>query len=789
MKFTIGILVSDKDLSNLETLVSHVQERVKIPHEIIICNNSSQPISLKNLVNVFVVNNGNGNIYQLRGRKLIIEQAESDYIWFVDGDDDVNEVEDIEFTSDIVTFNYDRLYDNIQTHINLLKEEEIIESDDFFEEKNLYLNKTLWNCFIKTSIFKEVIKEIPDENVSCGEDWIYIFGCLKYAKTYEKRLNYYYIFNETESSSMLFDFSDNYNAFERILFGVDKSIALLQKITDNRVDKLLEKPLIEFFVEYFVKKIIFTTNDDVCLQMFDRLREYFSDNDILHSFTVLIKDFNISEKEFNRLKNIITQRVGFKCFFSNFDTLRNLEIQYDFFKYDTDNLYQDKDIEGHPFTLNCNTGEVEIFRKKDDKHFWVEKGQKWYFIDNSVTEDEYIIHFSFGNACNLNCTYCFANKANTHELCLEEQKDVIDRVFELYGGKIKHIVLNNSGEPLYNSERFWEMYDYIISKGLPENKIYFNTNGVDYSEYDIKRLVNKGEINISIDGMKEIQDAHRGEGTYDSIIEDIQAMKENNCELYATAVIMDDKMPIFDILEHLYNIGFTYQIYFSPARIDGYWTLERKVRLCNRYEEFFKELEKRVCEKRELHWLASFAVQLTRISTATFYKNCPRDEYNFIDVDSKGNVFVCYEEVGDNSKIKANIFTSDMEELKNQRIQNLKKKNEISDSCILENCPFINFCGGKNNFCERSDKDMLCQIEKIKYKYLLKIFAYLKNYYLPEEREFIFEDTDHRSMLLEKNPQLLMLDKEFAKTWFYRKSTQDRFKDGTLNKEDFEAFM
>lgn len=786
MKLTIGILVSDKDRKYLPTLLAHIEERVKPAHEVIVCNNSSQEINLENTI---VLNNGNGNIYQLRGRKLIIEKAQGKYIWFVDGDDDVKYVEeDLELKNDIIEFDYDFITKTGVISVDFFTEEKVFTSDNFFADKITLRNKTLWNCFIKTSILKELIKEIPDENISTGEDWIYSFGAMKYAKTYERSGKKYYYFNEKDSSSVCKDFSDCFENFERIFFGLDKTIPLLYKITDNKIDDLLDRPLIEFFANYYLEKIKTTLNLEVGLKMLDLIRTIIPEETLIKISKEILSG-TVDIEEFNRFVSVVTQRFEVKHTVTRFGVAKEVNISYTDFNKETDNLYEDTDIEGNPFTLNCDTAELKICTKKSNNLFWTEIGQKWEFHDNSVKDDKYIIHFSFGNACNLHCSYCFANKENTHELCLDEQKAIIDKVFEIYDGKIEHIVLNNSGEPLYNSEKFWEMYDYIISKGLSEYKIIFNTNAVDYSDYDIKRCSYRGDLLVSIDGPKEIQDAHRGEGTYDSITKTIQALKEANCNLYATTVFMDDEMPIFDILEHLYSIGFRSRIYYSPVRIDGYWTEDRKQRLYKRYEDFYKELEKRICKRKEFHWFATLNLQMDKIEWGTFFKNCPRYDYNFIDVDAKGDIFACYEEVGSDDRVIGNIFTSDLEELKNKRIQKLEEISTISKSCIEEKCPFINFCGGKNNFCKHTDADMFCQIEKIKYKYLLKIYAYISNYYLENERLFIFDDFDQRMGQIDKNPQLLSLDKEFAKTWFFSRNIQKIFRKGYLNADDFVKFL
>lgn len=784
MFLTIGILVSDKDVNNLNNLISQIKEKVKIENEIIICNNSSNEIAVENAT---ILNNGNGNIYQLRGRKLIIEQAEGDYIWFIDADDSINEVKEEDFTADIIEFNCNAIKEDETKTLTMFEETETVEVEtNLVSEKYQVGIQSLWNKFVKTTILKQAVEQIPDTDVSALEDWIFLYASMMIAQSYQKNTQNIYNYNVVDSSSNTEDFSDCFEKFERSISGVKDGMNLLMSVTDNQIEKYFDCSIEEFNARFYLRKIKTTKDNDVCLKMLDLIRENFSDDVINNVSWWILEEFD-NEEDFERFANIIQSRIKMRHKI-NYNGVECI-VSPDWSDYSkvTDNLYQDKDIEGNPFTLNVNSGEIEIFTKAEDTHSWQSSSKKWRFHDNSVKDDTVTIHLSFGNACNLNCSYCYSDKTSPHTICLEDQKNVIDKILELYSTKLNYIVLGNTGEPLFDSKEFWCVYDYLIEQGVPSEKIFFNTNGVDFSEYDIKRIIEKGGINVSIDGPKEIQDAHRGEGTYDSIIEDVKAMLEAGTNICATCVFMDDEMPIFDILEHLYNIGFTCQIFYGPARIDGYWTSERISRMLVRYEEFYKTLEYRVCTKKEVHWLSVFDVKMFKILNADWFRMCPKHAPDFLDFDENGNIYSCYDEVGDTTKIIGNLFTDDMDTLYKKRAEELKELNYITNTCITDKCPFINFCGGKNNMCEHTDKELLCGIEKIKCKYLLRIYAYIHNHYLPEEQEFLFEDSAHRAELINENPSLLKVDPIFAKWWYYAENSQKHLRNAP--KDDFKEYI
>lgn len=134
--------------------------------------------------------------------------------------------------------------------------------------------------------------------------------------------------------------------------------------------------------------------------------------------------------------------------------------------------------------------------------------------------------------CNLHCKYCSTSSGRErHEqLEYEEIKNLLQQlrtmaVFEL---------ALNGGEPVEHPE-FFQIIEFANAMGLVT---YLNTNGV-MSRTKLERLARAGisKIKVSIDGMRESNDALRGRGSFDRAIEAVRYLKKTGNQVRITAVL------------------------------------------------------------------------------------------------------------------------------------------------------------------------------------------------------------------------------------------------------------
>lgn len=125
--------------------------------------------------------------------------------------------------------------------------------------------------------------------------------------------------------------------------------------------------------------------------------------------------------------------------------------------------------------------------------------------------------------CNLRCKFCWlwggsgiGKKYRKEEMSTEEVKNVIDNF-----PTTVQVVYIAGGEPFVVKDII-EIVRYIKSKGLICN---LTTNGLLIND-KISEIIDSGldQINVSIDGTKDVHDSIRGEGTFDQTVGNVKLL-------------------------------------------------------------------------------------------------------------------------------------------------------------------------------------------------------------------------------------------------------------------------
>ncbi|MEN6374692.1 MAG: radical SAM protein [Smithella sp.] len=137
------------------------------------------------------------------------------------------------------------------------------------------------------------------------------------------------------------------------------------------------------------------------------------------------------------------------------------------------------------------------------------------------------------NLCNLRCSYCFIcdesipKEIRSAEFSLDEIKKIIDDFYSL-GTRMIFLL---GGEPLVHKE-FGNIMEYIHHKGIV---VHVLTNGtlIDKKINDLKFA---DGICVSLDGVGETNDCHRGKGVYEKAITNIEKAKTAGlkCRIHST---------------------------------------------------------------------------------------------------------------------------------------------------------------------------------------------------------------------------------------------------------------
>ena len=218
------------------------------------------------------------------------------------------------------------------------------------------------------------------------------------------------------------------------------------------------------------------------------------------------------------------------------------------------------------------------------------------------------ITFIVTEDCNLRCKYCYiTHKAKGKKLALQTAKKFID--YLLNDNKIhrcQSIILDFiGGEPLLEAELIEDICDYFKIRSYEEEnpwywryRINISTNGVNYSDNAVQRLIenNKGKISIgiTIDGTKEKHDLQRvfpdGTGSYDVVNKNIKLWLEQFPGSTKVTFASDDLKYLKESIVELWNKG----IYHVAANVV--------------YEDVWKDGDEQIFEN-QLKELADYIIE------------------------------------------------------------------------------------------------------------------------------------------------------------------------------------
>ena len=163
-----------------------------------------------------------------------------------------------------------------------------------------------------------------------------------------------------------------------------------------------------------------------------------------------------------------------------------------------------------------------------------------------------VVAWNYTRTCNLKCKHCYAHpeaKQYEGELTTEEAKAFID---DLADFKVP-VILFSGGEPLVRKD-FFDLAAYAREKGI---RATLSTNGTLITPEVAQKIKDHGigYVGISIDGLRETNDAFRGvEGAFDAAMAGIRNCRAVNQRVGLRFTIsrstMDDVDAVLDMLEN-----------------------------------------------------------------------------------------------------------------------------------------------------------------------------------------------------------------------------------------------
>ena len=343
--------------------------------------------------------------------------------------------------------------------------------------------------------------------------------------------------------------------------------------------------------------------------------------------------------------------------------------------------------------------------------------------------------------CNFNCTYCYENI--NHKYMNDKTMNALANYVALsLQGKKYFLNAWYGGEPLLAQDTIWRLSKFfkeICAKLGVTYGASIVTNGSLLTEDVVEKLLDYKitSAQITIDGPPIIHNTMRpfskryspDRETFDLIIKNI----ENACDRIEIAIRMnvcrDNFSCLSDLLEteQLQALKNKIRIYCSPIIPFGIGDKLKNPRILHSCYDFpsFAELE------------PSFA--------RTFESNCFPSGYDFDGsdcgccraiclnnwvVDPEGNLFKCWDSLGDESAILGHISRPPVEEplIENQKLLKWLSYNPLSRS-ECKSCKYLPVCMGGcpyRSLEANANSEYVCSTVKYNFKQMVNTVIYKK---------------------------------------------------------------
>ena len=260
---SIICLVYDGNVDYLHSFTKTIASKIGVKYETIIVDNREDKSAPLLYCGEAVVVKTEGNVGILDGRRAGFEASHNDYIWFVDIDDYILDVPNIDYgESDILVFSH-----RIGEEDRILSGNRIIPNKDFFTLETLYTtNVILWNKWFRRKSLEMSYSKIPHFFCVYSEDNLLFFSCLlfsEYIKVVTSAPIYVHTINDdsttlkritdTKGVDTLFAGYEQATAYMEQYFEFAKNITYLSPVNILFYLEIMAKSTVQ---DYFAEKLL-----------------------------------------------------------------------------------------------------------------------------------------------------------------------------------------------------------------------------------------------------------------------------------------------------------------------------------------------------------------------------------------------------------------------------------------------------------------------------------------------------------------------------------------------------
>lgn len=278
-KVTVVAAFCDKDFLLVPFFLKNVEERLKIPHDVVLVDNREKNRDVLVIEGARVYSEDRNLMTFEARRKAVLNMVKTPYTWLCDIDDELNVVTDFDYTEDMVVFNY--MYSDgkgkYYSQKNPLQMSYTVSDTSFlhnmWKERN---GNMVWNKFIKTEILKKIYEGLPDGLEICfTEDTVLNILLMPAISTIRYDNHFYYVYMLNSGDTTKTEYTD-IEPLRRQIKGMCTGFGILNAYLPERIQKLSQIDVMSLYrggCRFYVEKYPNVKNRE---EYIDFLTEYFS---------------------------------------------------------------------------------------------------------------------------------------------------------------------------------------------------------------------------------------------------------------------------------------------------------------------------------------------------------------------------------------------------------------------------------------------------------------------------------------------------------------------------------
>lgn len=320
------------------------------------------------------------------------------------------------------------------------------------------------------------------------------------------------------------------------------------------------------------------------------------------------------------------------------------------------------------------------------------------------------------HACNMKCSYCFAQQGNFGMKPALMSFDIGKKAFDFLignSGQVKNLEVDFfGGEPLLNFEvvKSLVLYGRRLEEETGKHFNFTLTTNALLLDEEIRDFIIEHDMAVilSLDGRPQTNDRHRilnnDEGSYALVLPRIRQMvAANPVSYYIRGTFTRHNLDFVEDLRHIIDLGFN-NLSLEPAiGADSPYAIREQdlPRVLKEYETLTDTLLEYDQRGQDIHFF-HYNLNLQQGPCLAKRRSGCGAGVDYLAVTPEGDIYPCHQFVGEKNFCMGNVADG----LLDRNVRHRFQTNHLGNKAQCRQCWARNFCGGgchANNFFSNGD--------------------------------------------------------------------------------------